>query len=394
MSNKGAKVDVVRIIARLNVGGPAKHVAWLSSGLQKRSWTHKLLHGIIDGDEDDMSSFSKALSVDCSQINSLEKSISSKDFFAFIEIFKYLYKYSPKIVHTHTSKAGFLGRAAALTLKIVKPWSSIKIVHTFHGHTFHGYFSPRKEQLFLGIERFLAKFASDAIITISKQQQKEVRDQFLVGRPSKHHMIPLGIDLSFTESLDSTSLRQSLKISKSTKVFGIVGRIAPIKNHRLFIESISCFKKISEDDVVFVVIGGCSSSDMNDLKVYAKQLNVESSIKFAGNVDTPQEIYGSLDYLVLTSKNEGTPVSILEAFASKIPVASTSVGGVIDIVGSNNERGLLAEQDAEDLAKKYHLLLTENSESRVESAYLYVKANYSIENLVNNMDRVYKSLVS
>ncbi|MCJ8345947.1 glycosyltransferase, partial [bacterium] len=279
-------MDVIRMIARLNVGGPAKHVAWLSSGLQKKSWTHKLLHGIIDGDEDDLSSFSKALNVDCVQVDSLEKNISSKDIEAFFQILHLLHKNSPKILHTHTSKAGFLGRAAALLLNVLKPWQRIKIVHTFHGHTFHGYFSPKKEKLFLAIERFLAKFASDAIVTISKQQQEEVRDQFLVGHASKHHMISLGIDTDFAKRLDKTSLKSRLKIEDDQKVFGIVGRIAPIKNHQLFIESISEFHKISDENVAFVVIGGCSAEDMEALKKYAKEKKVASLI-FAGNVSTP-----------------------------------------------------------------------------------------------------------
>ncbi|MCO4783754.1 MAG: glycosyltransferase [Candidatus Cloacimonetes bacterium] len=384
-------MDVVRIIARLNVGGPAKHVAWLSSGLQKKSWTHKLLHGVIDGDEDDLSTFSKNLSVDCVQIDSLEKNISFKDIKAFIDIFLLLLKHSPKVLHTHTSKAGFLGRAAGLVLNVLRPWSKMKIVHTFHGHTFHGYFSLSKERLFLNIEKFLAKFASHAIVTISKQQQQEIRDQFKVGHPSKHHLISLGIDTDFANRLDKTALKQRLNIPDDSKVFGIVGRIAPIKNHRLFIESVAEFHKINDQNISFVIVGGCSDQDMALLKDYSQSLGVNSII-FAGNVKTPEEIYGALDYLVLTSKNEGTPVSILEAFASKIPVASTSVGGVIDIVGSNNDRGLLCDQNAKELASLYHHLLTEDNSTRVDKAHQFVHENYSIDNLVNKMDDLYKSL--
>lgn len=384
-------MDVVRLIARLNVGGPAKHVAWLSSGLQKKSWTHKLLHGVIDKDEDDLSFFSNDLGVDCLEVNSLEKDISLKDIKAFLQVLLILHKNNPKILHTHTSKAGFLGRFAALFLNIVKPWNKIKIVHTFHGHTFHGYFSPKKEKLFLMIERFLARYASDAIITISKQQQLEIRDNFLVGHSKKHHMISLGIDTHFANNLDKKSLKSKLNISENKKVFGIVGRIAPIKNHKLFIESISEFQKLSNEEVSFVIIGGCSNSDMQALIDYAFEKKVKS-LKFAGNVNTPEEIYGALDYLVLTSKNEGTPVSILEAFASKIPVVSTSVGGVVDIVGLQNERALLAKQDAKDLAKQYKTLLNEDPSIRVEKAYIYVKENYSIDNLVNKVDQLYKSL--
>lgn len=385
-------MDVVRIIARLNVGGPAKHVAWLSSGLQKKSWSHKLLHGVIDGDEDDLSTFSKELNVDCIQIDSLEKNISLKDIRAFFEVFVYLAKSSPKVLHTHTSKAGFLGRGAGLILNILRPWKKIRIVHTFHGHTFHGYFSPSKEKLFLGIERFLAKFASDAIVTISNQQQTEIRDQFLVGDRSKHHMISLGIDTEFVNRLDKRTLKDRLKISDQYKTFGIVGRIAPIKNHKLFIESIAEFHKLNSQKVKFIIIGGCSNQEMSVLKDYAKGLSVDS-VLFAGNISTPEEIYGALDYLVLTSKNEGTPVSILEAFAAKIPVVSTSVGGVVDIVGKNEERGLLAGQNASDLALLYCRLLKEDNSKRVNQAFDFVHQNYSIENLVTKMDQLYKSIV-
>lgn len=380
---------VVRIITRLNVGGPSKHVSWLSNGLDQKGWHNILVSGKVEADENDMSEFLGAFNIEHIELESLKRSISPKDDYkSIIEIYQLLKKEKPAIVHTHMSKAALLGRVAVMFYNLLNA-DKIKTVHTFHGHTFHGYFSPVKEKLFLNIERFLARFATDKIITISNQQQDEILNRFKVGTKEQHVRINLGIDTNFVSKLDRTSLRNDFKIPLGAKVFGIVGRIADIKNHDLFIESVKCFnEKFMDENIYFVVIGDGEKGFVDNLKM--KSIDLKNII-FAGNQTDPSYFYGGLDFLVLTSKNEGTPVSILEAFAAEIPVISTAVGGVIDIIG-NDDRGYLIDSSQEELAKAYDNILKVNSHNKVQKAKDFVENNYSIGSLVNNIDKLYKQL--
>lgn len=380
---------VLRIITRLNVGGPSKHVSWLSNGLNQKGWKHTIVCGRVEENEDDMSDFFNKFDLEKIEVSSLKRSISPKDDLkSIIEIYKILKKEKPLIVHTHMSKAALVGRVAVKLYNLTHK-QKIKTVHTFHGHTFRGYFSPAKEKLFLNIEKFLAKYATNKIITISKQQQNEILDIYRVGSRGQHEIINLGIDTIFANELDKKSFREDFDIPLKAKVFGIVGRIAEVKNHKLFIDSVKEFNKFGFNNIYFVIIGDGDKDYVNELKRYAKEID---NLIFAGNQMDPRYFYGALDFLVLTSKNEGTPVSILEAFACKIPVVSTAVGGVIDLIGKN-ERGIIAKEDCKDLAKKYKYALINNLEDIVTNAKEFVEKNYSIENLVDKIDKLYRQLI-
>ena len=380
---------VIRIITRLNVGGPSKHVSWLSNGLDQKGWHNILVSGKVEADENDMSEFLCKFNIKHIESKNMKRSISLKhDYKSIVEIYKLLIKIRPKIVHTHMSKAALLGRLAVMFYNFFNA-DKIKTVHTFHGHTFQGYFSPLKEKIFLNIERFLARFSTDKIITISKQQQDEILDRFKVGKKEQHIQINLGIDTNFASQLDKKSFRNDYNIPDGSKVFGIVGRIADIKNHELFIDSVKYFNKnYTHENIYFVVIGDGERFFVENLKNIAKDVK---NIIFSGNQSNPSYFYGALDYLVLTSKNEGTPVSILEAFAAEIPVISAAVGGVVDIIG-NNERGYLIEANKEEFAKHYDKMLRVDCHIKVQEAKNFVENNYSIESLVNNVDGLYKKI--
>lgn len=380
---------ILRIITRLNVGGPTKHVAWLSSGLAEKGWSGQLICGTVEGDEDDMSSFVTEYGIEVQSLNSIKRSIDIRsDAKAIREIYKLLCDYRPAIVHTHMSKAGLVGRSAVMFYNVLHK-EKIKTVHTFHGHTFHGYFSPAKERLFLWIEQFLAGYATSAIVTISPQQQGEIRDVYKVGKAGQHHQINLGIDTGFAKQLDRESLRQELGIPQNSKVFGIVGRIAEIKNHHLFIDSArEFFARHPEYDVRFVIIGDGEKSYVDGLKFYASDV---PRVIFAGNRTDPRQFYGLLDYLALTSKNEGTPVSILEAFACGIPVVSTGVGGVVDLIGKN-ERGLIVAPTVMAISDGFWHLLNADHAMTTTLAKEFVELNYSVNGLVRKIDSLYKVL--
>jgi len=386
-------MKVLRVIARLNVGGPAKHVSWLSSGLDQKGWENTLVYGEVEENESDMEFFAREMGVRMVKLKSMARSISIKDDLrCLFEIYKLIQKIKPNIVHTHTSKAGFLGRIAAITYNITHQ-RKIKIIHTFHGHTFQGYFSRPKERLFLLIERILGRF-SDKIITISEQQYKEILETYKVGHPANHQIVKLGIDTSFANSLQRNSFRKDFKIAEDQKIFGIVGRIAPIKNHTLFLQSIADFNRIhTSKKTVFVIIGDGEPDLVAGLKKQTHDLGIDNLI-FAGNQSNPSYFYGGIDFLVLTSLNEGTPVSILEAFACGIPVVSTNVGGVPDLI-INNERGILIPSgDLKGLVNAYESLLVNDNTQIINQAKTYVVQNYSVTALVDSIDKMYRVLLN
>src|SRR5690242_7082884 len=192
---------VARIIARLNVGGPAKHVVWLTSALQPPEFDSLLVTGTVPDGEEDMSYFAEQLDVSPFYIPEMSREISWKDGITVWKLFRLFRRWQPDIVHTHTAKAGSVGRVAGflyrwLTLGTLagKP-RACKFVHTYHGHVFHSYYGERQTQMFLSIERLLARLVTDRLIVISKQQSVEIGETFRVGRPDQIKVIPLGLDL-------------------------------------------------------------------------------------------------------------------------------------------------------------------------------------------------------
>lgn len=384
---------ILRIITRLNVGGPAKHVSWVSSRLQEKGWDTVLVSGKVEEDEDDLSPFVPA-SVEQVKIPSLIRNLHPiHDLRAFLAILRQMFLHRPSIVHTHTSKAGLLGRLAAWIYRLVT-FRKVKVVHTFHGHTFHSYFHPLKTKLFLFLEKFLANFCTDKIITISRQQKTEILDEFGVGTASQHVIIPLGVDFSFTTELHRSRLKELHHIPAEHNLVGIVGRIAPVKNHPSFLRMCK-FLEEECSDLSFLVIGGGSKEDLRILEDLKNELDLQR-LKFAGNVENPRWIYGCLDALVVTSKNEGTPVSILEAFASKIPVVSTKAGGTVDLIGHDQERGFLVEQGENQESELARCVLealeSKNENIKVSTAYEFVMENYSVQRLCDDLHRLYLSL--
>jgi glycosyltransferase involved in cell wall biosynthesis len=387
--------EVLRIIARLNVGGPAKHVYWLSNGLSEQGWKHSLLYGRVEENEDELNLFESDTPVHLIELPIMARSINPvKDIKTILFILRFL-KQNPqiKICHTHTSKAGFVGRIAAFLHNITKGKQAVKVLHTFHGHTFNGYFTGLKQALFLFIERFLAAFCTDIIITISQKQQDEIAGKYRVGQLHKHRIIPLGLDFSFAGKLDRTALRKQFNIPSEARVFAIVGRVAPIKDHLLFIESIRAFQeKNPESDCWFCIIGDGDPDLMQKCRERVSELQLKNTI-FTGNQNNPAEIYGLPDFLVLSSINEGTPVSILEAFTARIPVISATVGGVSDIIGDNKRGLLVKERNPEDFARCYEEALTKDWAETVEAAAKYVQEKHSLTNLANSIKNLYDSLL-
>lgn len=331
------RLRIVRIIARLNVGGPARHVVWLTSALNTDEFESVLITGSVPAGEDDMSSFAEEHDVRPIFFREMSREISPADVVTIWKLFRFFRRYRPHIIHTHTAKAGAAGRIAGALYRWITPSSRrCHIIHTFHGHIFHSYYGKAKTAAFLWIERALAR-VTDRIVVLSPQQLEEIHDRFRVGRRDQFRVVPLGIDMSaLLLAPDQNRLRSELGVSADETMIAIVGRLVEVKNHRMFLRVAKRFKDAGPTQRARFVIFG-DGAIREDLEAFARELGLGADVIFAGTRPAP-EIYRSSDVIVLTSLNEGTPLTIIEAMAAGRPVVSTAIGGVIDLLGTVTER--------------------------------------------------------
>jgi glycosyltransferase involved in cell wall biosynthesis len=416
-------MKVVRIIARLNVGGPAKHVAWLEAGLRRRGVESLLVAGVVPPGEDDMGYFAEGLGVRPATIREMSREVSPKDFVTAWKLYRLFVRERPDIVHTHTAKAGTVGRAAGLLYRWLTPsalWGRprrCRFVHTYHGHIFHGYYGPWKTRLFLAVERALARLATDRIIVISPQQLREIHGRFGVGRARQFAVVPLGLDTAAFRDWAARRerLRREWGAGERDVLVGIVGRLTEVKNHALFLEAAALLKGKCAGGgagegggrLRFVVIG--DGHLRRELEARAYALGLGGDVEFAGVRDDPEDFYPALDIVALTSLNEGTPLTLIEAMANSRAVAATAVGGVVDLLGGVEEselrrphpwqvceRGVQVRPgDAEAFADAL-LHLVSNPPLRAalgERGREFVERSYSVERLVADVHYLYEDVL-
>jgi glycosyltransferase involved in cell wall biosynthesis len=406
-------MKVLRIIARLNVGGPARHVIWLSEGLKQRGYETLLVAGVVPPGEDDMSYLADAAGVTTTIIPEMSREISPKDLLTVWKLYRLMLRERPDLVHTHTAKAGTVGRVAGFMYRWMTPSTLVgrprrcRFVHTYHGHVFHSYYSPAKTRLFLTIEKLLARMATDRIIVITEQQRREISEQFKVGGADQFAVIPLGIDLSVYEQFETrrTRARQELNARDDEVLIGIVGRLTEIKNHRLFLEAAALLKNLTNGKVRFLIIG--DGALRSDLESQSRSLGLENDVEFLGTRNDPENFYSALDIVALTSLNEGTPLSLIEGMANARPVVATAVGGVIDLLGSKVpgdndlnyqvcERGLSAESGDAQVFSQALERLVRDPKLRAElgaRGRAFIIQSYAKERLFEDIDRLYAELV-
>ena len=381
---------IVRVVTRLNIGGPAIHVILLSRGLRDRSHTDILICGKESDSEGNMRHLAEAHNIDPVEIPELEREPSfTKDIKAFLKLYRIMRRERPDIVHTHMAKAGTLGRAAAICAGV-----PIR-VHTFHGHVFDGYFSPVKARIFLFIERFLAIFTT-RLVAVSVSVREEIVDKLRVVRGDKCVVIPLGLDLAafFACAKKQGRFRKELGIGGDTILVGIVGRLVPIKNHTMFLDSV---KRLIDsgvcDKVRFLVIG--DGELRQTLEAYADNIGVRAYVVFTGWRKDLAMVYADLDVVALTSLNEGTPVSIIEAMAAARPVVATDVGGVRDLICDGKNGYLVASGDITEFSGKTALLIRDRAlRDKMGEAGRGSVARFSKERLVKDVESLYKGLLS
>ena len=408
-------MKVLRIIARLNVGGPARHVVWLTRGLKDMGCDTLLVAGVVPSGEEDMSYFAEAAGVEPFIIREMSREVSLKDSLTTWRLFRLMLRERPDIVHTHTAKAGTVGRVAGLMYRFATPTILLGrprrclFVHTYHGHVFHSYYSPLKTRAFLNIERLLARLATHRIIVVSRQQQREINENFQVGRREQFSVVPLGIDLSAYENWQARRprLRAELKASEAHVLVGIVGRLTEIKNHAMFLQAAARLKELMSWNVAarrvrFVIVG--DGNLRGKLESQAASLGLGEDVLFLGTRADPEDFYPAFDILALTSLNEGTPLTLIEGMANSRPVIATAVGGVVDLVGAPVsemdgyavcERGLLVKsKDIEGFARGLARLIEDEALRRElgKRGREFVLQHHSKERLVSDIAGLYQEL--
>ena len=344
----------------------------------------------------------------------MSREISLKDLVTVWKLFRLFLRERPDIVHTHTAKAGTVGRTAGFLYRWLTPSVLIgrprycKFVHTYHGHVFHSYYSRGRTRLFLAIERLLARLVTDRLIVVSKQQAIEIGEKFRVGRSGQIKVIPLGLDLGVFSDHASrrTKFRHELCIPDHTILIGIVGRLTEIKNHWMFLNVVARLKEIDpacwrQGAVRFIIIGDGSLRE--DLEWQMQELGLEKDVIFVGGRKDPEYFYPALDVVALTSLNEGTPLTLIEAMANARPVVATRVGGVVDLLGEVIEdgpyqvcaRGLsVPAEDEEAFVAALSRIIRDRSlrQELGERGLEFVEVNYSKERLLEDIKSLYSEL--
>lgn len=393
---------IVRIIARLNIGGPARQVVFLSDEMTRLGWSTLLILGQPDPTEGDMGYLLANRSVRFLRLPTLQRKIRPlKDLKAWWDILRSLFQERPHILHTHTAKAGALGRSAGWVYRGLTR-RPLKMVHTFHGHVLEGYFDRFRTQLFCRLERFLAR-PTDCLIAVSESVRQDLVS-LRIAPASKIRVIPLGLPLQSLLKVDPPAPGTPIRI-------GMVGRLVPIKNHKLLFEAIQILKKEgAEGPFQFVLIG--DGELRSSLEVQAQRMGIGTFVQFTGWQSQMPAVYEGLHLVCLTSQNEGTPVSLIEAMAAARPVVATDVGGVRGLLTDSHpktngaaipqgsfevgQRGILIPSgDAQGLAQSLRFLAThpEVGLKLGESGRRFVAERFSQERLLQDIDRLYREFL-
>jgi glycosyltransferase involved in cell wall biosynthesis len=376
---------VAQVIARLNIGGPATHVIALAASLPVPDFEVRLLTGRMGAGEEDMHYLADELGVVPEVLSELSPHIGPQDVAGFFRLWRIFREWKPDIVHTHTAKAGALGRLAARAAGVPA------VVHTFHGHVLRGYFPAPVELGFRLAERTLASM-SDAIITLSPSLRRDLV-QMNIASENRIEVIPLGMDLEALESCRSRrdELRKEIGLESDVPLIGIVGRLVPIKNHALFLEAAASMVH-SGKQAHFLLVGDGPLREI--LVAQAKCLGIEGQVAFLGWRQDMAQVYAALDILALTSLNEGTPVTILEAMAAGVPVAASAVGGVPDVVRVGETGWLTPVGDPNAVAAIWEAILGDPVRAKriTLQAQAEMRANYSKGRMVADIVALYKRI--
>ena len=383
---------ILRIINRFNLGGPTYNAAYLTKYLEP-DYETLLIGGQHDESEKSSMHILDNLGLKPIIIPEMQRSLNPyKDQIAFKKIQNIIKEFKPDIVHTHAAKAGALGRRAAYKMGVNQ------IYHTFHGHVFHSYFGNFKTRIFKEIEKNLAK-KSTKIIAISEIQKSELSKIHKICPEKKIEVIPLGFDLErFNTDKDSKrkEFRKKWNLKENEIAIGIIGRLVPIKNHKFFIDAIQEVLKNSKVPIRAFIVG--DGEEKQNIINYIKNKNLDFSLNYnpatfhlTSWIKEIDRVNSGMDIICLTSLNEGTPVSLIEAQASGKPIVSTKTGGIENIVLENKTALLSEKNDLHNFSKNLLSLVNDSNKRKLFSKLGLEKSkDFHYDHLVNNIKKLYE----
>lgn len=381
-------IRVLHLIARLNVGGAALHVMLLASHLSPPDFESRIVCGVVSPDEADMGYVAAKKGVPVTIIKELGRELSLRgDLRTLYLLWRLIRREQPDVVHTNTAKAGFVGRIAARLAGVPV------VTHTFHGHVFSGYFSPRKTQFFILLERLSARLA-DRIIAPSAELKRQLVEQYHICPADQISVIEVGLDLEpLTKVKDQTTLsdfRAQHNIPANAPLVGVVGRLVPIKNHDLFLQA-AAQVHAQRPAVHFVLVG--DGERRAELTALTKSLGLAECVTFAGWATDVLPVYRALDVLVLSSRNEGMPISVIEAMAAGVPVVSTCVGGVPDLIPEPRFGALVPPDDPKAMTVAI-LRALDGTGYDLVGAREFVLGVYDMKRLAERTGALYRELLA
>ena len=380
-SSSDKRIKVMRIIARMNVGGPAVQVSGLMRGLSPTDFNHRLYTGYCAEDEADYIK-DQAPDVQAIQLDGLGRKVNPRaDFLILFRLIKEIREFKPDIIHTHTAKAGVIGRLASIL-----SLHPSKRVHTFHGHLLSGYFGPLVTKLVILFEKILA-LKTNILVSVGGK----VRDELLakkIGKLSKYRIFPPGLALKALVSRENAL--KILDLESDFVYVSFIGRVTQIKKPDRFLDMVEIVTKQNKN-VKFLVAGG------GDLLEVCKKSAHERSLPvlFLGWRSDIENILSTSDVVVLTSDNEGTPISLIQAGLAGKPTVSTNVGSVKEIV-LDGKTGLITELTPESLAIAVGSLAEDDvlRKNFGSAASVHTNANYGVDRFVKDHSELSKELIS
>ncbi|MCB9453928.1 MAG: glycosyltransferase family 4 protein [Anaerolineaceae bacterium] len=376
---------ILRVITRLNISSPALHAILLTERLSRPDYESLLVCGTVEDDDGDMAYLAEQHQVTPYIIPALRRPIHPwRDAVAVWRLYRLMREFRPDVVHTHTAKSGFLGRLAAKLAGVPV------IIHTFHGHNFQGYFTPGLAWVFVGMERLAARW-SDTIITLTETLRRELAETYHIARRAQITVLPLGLDLSpfINVPRHCCGFRQTWGIPADTPLVGIVGRLATVKNHGLFLEAAALIHQ-QRPDVRFVIVG--DGLTRPEVEAQIERLSLGGVVTLTGWQRDIPPVYSDLNVLAVSSLNEGTPAPVIEALAARCPVVATAVGGLPDMLDQGALGTLVPPDDPAALAEG--ILATLDNPPETEAAQAIMLDRYGIDRLVSDLDGLYRGLLA
>jgi glycosyltransferase involved in cell wall biosynthesis len=377
----GSRIRIMRIIARMNLGGPAIQVSGLMRGIDEDKFDQRLFTGYCDANESDYLE-TVATDIKATRIDGFGRRVTfGGDFKALFALVKEIREFKPHIIHTHTAKAGFLGRLAS----ILSMHPSIRI-HTFHGHLLSGYFGRIKTRLIIISEKFLAIF-TDQLLAVGEKVMRDLL-QAKIGKKDKFSIMPPGLELG--ELPDKLESRDTLGLSSGQMYCSFIGRVTQIKRPDRFLDVVSEVRK-RNINLHFLMVGDGELLDYCRERIAKEKL----AVTVLGWQSDIERVLAASDIVISTSDNEGTPLSLIQAGMANIPVATTNVGSISEVV-LNGSTGIITSPKVNELADALEKLFNDSDlrQSLGSNAQKYTKSNFGVRRLVRDHEALYQKLIS